>query len=228
VWYDPGVKRLGRLLFNLATVVSLVLAVAVASLWLRSYRAGDVLALTNNVRGASTLTQTTYALGIGDGVLRASFYRSTVDGWMARRRIEWSQGLPHEQPGRHVRLTRDSPHVATPFAPETRWLGVARFQRVDHITHSGPTPSAETQERRYFWARFRTLLLAACVLPVLRLTALFGRVRRVRTRRRLGLCPSCGYDLRATPERCPECGATTARGGEGDQGSVRVDGGRRY
>ncbi len=70
-------------------------------------------------------------------------------------------------------------------------------------------PTGMRTHWRFFYMSGRAL-----ILPLWIPTVLFGiwptialvRLRHRRRRRKLGLCLKCGYDLRASKDRCPECG----------------------
>jgi hypothetical protein len=87
-----------------------------------------------------------------------------------------------------------------------RFVDVRVFATEDgQIVHYHPTP-----------------LLHAALMPVLAALPVWWVAARwrVTVRRSRGLCPACGYDLRATPDRCPECGAAAA--GDGTGGPIAV------
>ena len=65
----------------------------------------------------------------------------------------------------------------------------------------GRTPSGGRFVSVPFW--FIAVMFA---LPAVVMVRGEWRRRKVRP----GLCPGCGYDVRATPERCPECGRVLA------------------
>jgi hypothetical protein len=80
-----------------------------------------------------------------------------------------------------------------PLIPLGLWRVTSYF-----VTNEGWT-ARSSFEMYGHWASYIVLVLA--------LAHVLQRIYPVRTmRHRDGICDVCGYDLRATPERCPECG----------------------
>jgi hypothetical protein len=70
---------------------------------------------------------------------------------------------------------------------------------------------ARMRSSGFGWVVVPYWLLALATVPGAWLAV--ARMRKTilaRVRRSYGHCPACGYDVRATPDRCPECGTAAA------------------
>jgi hypothetical protein len=189
-------RRLLRVFPNIVTALTIVLWGATVALWVRSYSVADACFYSHFDQDGPWVrwVQVTIRAGKGGvGVVRSvqSFPREIGAG------LEKRYG---RIPFQHV--TSQPAYPDFKF-DESRPVHGFSFGRFANAPHSGGRPgSTGVQIIVPLW--FVLLGCTACgVAGVWR----WRRARRKRYPQFTGLCPVCGYDLRATPDRCPECGA---------------------
>jgi hypothetical protein len=158
-----------------------------------------------------------------------SWRRLMVQGWSSGgglRVVVFTQGtttpLPPPIPG------VGRPPDWTPFG-RRGWQAsyttydVAPYPLEDFMAHrwtwNGFQICYDADDSAATWKRERSITLPAwfcslllAVLPACSVAMFIRRSAASRAGERRGLCPRCGYDLRATPRRCPECGHEPKQG----------------
>jgi hypothetical protein len=168
----------------------------VATIWLRarSYRVTDYV-FWDEPFGASA---STFNVSLGNGLVSCGSY------WLDHTHLNRIDGKPLRTPGQTFILRHNKPRAPTGYelfygdgvSPNALGFGFAR------------KPRWSTRSPPYIhfghWAAIAPLWsfsVAFAIMP-----ALWVRNRVQKGFKRSGHCVKCGYDLRATPDRCPECG----------------------
>lgn len=225
-----------RRLFAFAAALSLLLGLATAVLWVRSYRSPDAY-------GAQELPAGTGRVESWRGKCIAMYHRAKVaPPWVwvmttvylsnegAGGRIALIKALicdpstppwdPADRVASQLRLARhltmgghvlSRPYVLVSLARPARLHNAGGFGtnaiRLDLPRHwDGPRAGwTWVESAPILWSVTVPFWLPMAMSVILPLHWVLRTRRRWRLRG-VGFCPSCGYDLRASADRCPECG----------------------
>jgi hypothetical protein len=191
-----------RRLFNLLTAVSLLFCLATAALTVRSVFRGDDVSfkpLTDNH------TFYIYSSRGEIGLERIQVFQRVISRGLNTTRIEITDSALKVATGFSYDEFTNGPlqHPFTPHYEVIDWEDPIPPLKPDSMTNDTVTKGLRLTIPDW-------MILALTALLLWRWWIL---AKRNRHRQQSGLCPTCGYDLRATPQggRCPECGTIPLR-----------------
>jgi hypothetical protein len=204
----------GRWLRNFLTAASLLACAAVVAVWVRSNRVAEEFRWFRCDVGGATVVITDRHLSVTEGQVFWDGRTTTRDYASIEDAGLFADDASSQEPFDHQTRAMPPRRIGRPGEGWSR----LKF-RVTRATAPVPTtgPAWPGVVRPVTGREESFGMIVPLWMPVVA-TALLSAVRaglwwrrRKHRREAAGLCPSCGYDLRASPERCPECGATVRR-----------------
>jgi hypothetical protein len=197
-------KRLRKIIFNCLCGLSMLLCAGTVVLW--------VVSCSSDIRPPTTLASGKSCLLSWRGQL-VLMHHHCIEQTVPGMTVLTTAKLVTERHSSSVHLT-----VEVRSTPREEWDAELD---IHETTDMSRRVSGSWSNGGFGWStagvtstRISTPILSSAAIPYWILTMLFAspvawwvwdRCRSVR-RRHAGLCLICGYDLRATPDRCPECG----------------------
>jgi hypothetical protein len=186
-------KTMRRSLVVILTIISGLLCFATGILWVHGYFALDQMAWDRRLPGSRNTNQIClFIIESGRGGLALHYFVEIWEG------------------------------VGPPLTPsECKW----EFEGISHLVPVNPRPVTASRGALGFSFVWRAdgatterelvvpcwlVLVVTAILPTIEIRRQYRRRSLIR-RKEQGRCVQCGYDLRATPSVCPECGFNDER-----------------